>query len=312
MPKDNHWLEIANKLRRRIEQIADYLIVRTFYKPCGVERYDGDPRIAIVIVNFNTLDYLKLLLITLSESLNECRRLIKKIVIVDNASRDGSKDFLSLFESVQGISIVNNSKGLNHAHGLRMGIRHIDTTEKDIPISGKSNYYLTIDSDVIVIRNDLWANIQEIICKKSPDLLGEIQHDVCIPYVHPSFMLIKKEAYHGKGMMPFINDGAPALYLQQSLRARRAEIIDFPVRKDGYIVHRGRGATQGIQRYCRFHSYATISAQEHFHDNKQGRLIWETIEKKHAEIIGEPDGAKCAQYIASRWSSSALRSSFND
>jgi|GEM_PF-2103018 glycosyltransferase involved in cell wall biosynthesis len=312
MPKDNHWLEMVNKLRRRMEQVTDYLAIRTFYKPCGVEHYDGDPRIAIVIVNFNTVHYLKLLLITLSESLYEYRRLIKQIVIVDNASRDGSKDFLNQFESVQGISIVNNGKGLNHANGLRIGIRHIDETEKDIPKSGKSNYYLTIDSDVIIIRNDLWADIQEVIYQRSPDLLGEIQHDVGFPYVHPSFMLIKKWAYHREGIIPFINNGAPALYLQQSLRARRAEIVDFPVRKDGYIVHRGRGAIQGVQRYRRFHSYATVSGQEHFHGNNQGGIIWDAVEKKHAEIIGEPDGKKCAQYIASQWSSCAHRQSLND
>lgn len=286
MGDGKNWLEGANKIRRRAEETADYFFIRAFYKRAHAECYDNCPRIALVTVNFNTLHYLKLFLLTLTDSMVTDPGLLRRIVIVDNASKDGSRNFLHKLEPVRRISIITNAAGQNHAKGLRTGIKYIDKMEKSASKDSKTNYYLVADTDIIITRKDLWPTLYEIIQKEGPDLLGEIQHDVGIPYVHPSFMLIKKEAYHGPNVLPFINSGAPAFHLQKSLRAKGAKIIDFPVRKNGYIVHRGRGAISGIRQYSRFHSFATVETEEHFHGNSNGKAIWDKVENAYADLLG--------------------------
>ena len=55
------------------------------------EQYDGDPRFALVTVNRSTTRYLKLMLLTLAEQ--QEFGLVRRIVIVDNASRDRAGSF---------------------------------------------------------------------------------------------------------------------------------------------------------------------------------------------------------------------------
>lgn len=215
---------------------------------------------------------------------------------------NGSINFLPLLECIPGISIVHNTKWLNHAKGLRTGIRHVDAAECSMQEHEKINYYLVTDSDVVITRSDLWPKLQQILQAEGPDAIGEIQLDAPIPYIHPCFMLIKKEAYHAKGVIPFVNGTAPALDLQISLRAKGGKIIDFPARRDGYIIHRGRGSIKGIREYRKYHPHATTPVEENFHGNWQAKPVWEGLENTYAGLLPKENGAACAQYIAEKLS----------
>lgn len=96
MPINNWALAKINRLRRKTEEVSDYLYASYFYRRTVVDPYDGSPRVAMVVVNFNTMYYLKLLLLTLAGSLRPDCGLLKKIVIVDNGSREWQHKFLTV------------------------------------------------------------------------------------------------------------------------------------------------------------------------------------------------------------------------
>ena len=113
--------EQFDKVRRRLEELADqaWALSRSKLHRCqSIEPFDGIPQFALVVVNFSTTRYLKLMLLTLAEQTP--LELLKKIVIVDNYSKDGGAKFLRrLADRVDLISLVENRLFLNHARGTQ-------------------------------------------------------------------------------------------------------------------------------------------------------------------------------------------------
>lgn len=107
--------------------------------------------ICVVLVTYNRINLLKLAI----EALLKQTYKIKKIVIVNNNSTDGTKEYLDGLDSKK-FEIINLKTNLGGAGGFYTGIKHI----------GKSNYncdYLWImDDDTIVEENSLYNLIDGI------------------------------------------------------------------------------------------------------------------------------------------------------
>ncbi len=90
--------------------------------------------ISVIILNFNGLEYLKKTIpsiISLSYS-------NKEIIVFDNASNDGSLEFLSAFAEV---SLVKSNTNLGYSKGKNEAVKH-----------SKGKYVLMLDNDIL-IRN---------------------------------------------------------------------------------------------------------------------------------------------------------------
>ena len=116
-----------NAIRRYGEQRIDQAWAITRHR-CGpraqVDDYDGDPRLAVVTVNRSTTRYLKLMLLTLADQ--DELGIVRRVVVVDNGSRDGGAEFLgSLAAAVPSIELVQNRWFLNHARGMRSGLSDV-------------------------------------------------------------------------------------------------------------------------------------------------------------------------------------------
>ena len=99
--------------------------------PGGIEPFDGSVRFAIVVVNFSTTRFLKLLLLTLAEQ--SALGLVHRIVIVDNGSVDGGVPFLrQLAGRSPRVGLVERHRLLDHAHGIRAGVSHLRAVEHDV------------------------------------------------------------------------------------------------------------------------------------------------------------------------------------
>src|SRR5262249_37178882 len=85
----------VNRLRRQLEQRVDQawaLGRSTPDRTASVPPFDGDPRFALLTVNFSTTRYLKLMLLTLTDQ--DALSRVQRIIVVDNRSRDGGLPFL--------------------------------------------------------------------------------------------------------------------------------------------------------------------------------------------------------------------------
>ena len=122
--------------------------------------FDGEPRFALITVNYSTTRYVKLMLLTLAEQ--SSLKLLKRIILVDNDSRDGGSNFLrELAERINIISVVHNRWFLNHARGMRSGLRLLDLVEADAAATERANIVLSCDADVVFRRRDTLSELAE-------------------------------------------------------------------------------------------------------------------------------------------------------
>lgn len=288
-------MELLNKFRRRLHQWGDQsqvVIDRVFSKKLSCEPYDGMPRVSLVTVSFNTLDHVKLMLLTLADTLG--KQDLKRIVIVDNGSTDGSREFLARLGAP--VAVVHNDGRSTHARGLRVGISYIERKEKEVAADQRTNVYLIVDPDIIFLREDWFEAMTNRILAEVA-IVGELQYDVGEPYAHPSCLMLRRDCYQDSAIWPFVDHGAPALWLQQSLRKAGYAIFDFPVRSENYVLHVGRGSIAGIKRSVPTSPYATVCDDAHFHGNQRGDALLREARQRFQNLLAGGGEEGAVKYI---------------
>ena len=282
-------MELINKLRRKLEQTLDQTWALSTKKLTPLAQplaFEGEPRFALVTVNFSTTHYLKLMLLTLcgQTALNA----VKKIIIVDNASKDGGKDFLrKLASACEKVHLVENRLLLNHARGLRKGIAHLDRLESDQEGEDRCNLLLICDTDIIFLRPETLQEVARALSEEKAALAGELRHGLYeYPEAQASFLVLRRDIYIKRKTAPFVNHGAPAYWLQRSLWKQGEKLADFPSNKAGYILHRGRSGVEAAARHHKQSSYATTNNKHpHYMGIKNGKQTWQAAEMKYEGLL---------------------------
>jgi GT2 family glycosyltransferase len=101
-----------------------------------------NPRVAIVIVNWNKKDYV----LNLLEQLQNIDYDNYEIIVVDNASTDGSPD--SIREKYPNTQLIINSENLGGTGGFNTGIRHALA-------KGEFKYLWLLDNDAVIEKTTL-------------------------------------------------------------------------------------------------------------------------------------------------------------
>ena len=143
-------------------------------------------RIGVVIVTYNRLDLLKE---CISAIFNQTRN-VEKIIIINNASNDGTKEYLEEYNSNDLFYIQNLNNNIGGAGGFREGLKYALESELD--------WVVIIDDDAI-LRDDYILKIDEAI-SKNPDNLafsGTVMVNGEIDQIHRrnvSFRLLYRES----------------------------------------------------------------------------------------------------------------------
>jgi len=277
--------------RRFAEQSADRAWVTTADRVTRrppVEPFDGVVRYALVSVNASTTHYVKLMLCTLAEQSH--LGLVQQVVLVDNRSRDGGAAFLrSLAGRAPRVHLVENRLFLNHARGIRAGLRALGRIERDVPEAERANVLLFVDSDVIFRSPTALYDLTATIMAFDAVLVGEVRHmgDNPHPNIQASFFALRRDVTARRDITPWINSGEPAFDLQWSVVKAGLPIVDFPSNRMGHILHRGRSASVAAARFTPLRSYGTVpGAEPHFMNVPDGARIWDKIESRHASRLG--------------------------
>ena len=255
----------------------------------SVENFDGDPRLALITVNFSTTRYLKLMLLTLCEQRD--LHLVHRIVIVDNDSRDGGKPFLRrLAACVQRLHLVENRFFPTHARGLRKGVAFLDQYEASGSTSRPCNLFLFCDTDVIFLNPRTLTDLTAALAEPKAALAGELRRGLFpYPEVQASFFLLRRDCYARPETVPFVHHGAPAYWMQRSLWRAGLWLVDFPSNKGGYILHRGRSGVAAAREYRPGSNLATVpNYYPHYMGVCAGQQSWERTEQHYAKWL-EPD-----------------------
>ena len=298
--------EQFDKVRRRLEELGDQAWALSWSKlhRCQtVEPFDGIPKFALVVVNFSTTRYLKLMLLTLAEQTP--LELLKRIVIVDNYSQDGGARFLRrLADRVDLISLVENRLFLNHARGMRSGLTRLHELETHGDKKNCANIVISCDSDVVFRRKDTLANLANVFVDQKTALAGELRHGIFpYPEAQASFIAVRRDCYARRDIAPWVNHGSPSYWQQRSIWQAGLGVVDFPSNREGYILHRGRAGVAAAHAFSPLSSYSSIKNNEaHYMGVPDGEKIWQGIEAHWSALLDQEDEELLIEHLVRRFS----------
>jgi glycosyltransferase involved in cell wall biosynthesis/predicted O-methyltransferase YrrM len=137
-------------------------------------RPDKLPLLTIISVNFNTKEWIKLLI----EKVKEYTRIPYELIVVDNGSSDGSVEYL---QSQKDVSLIQTGKNLGHGPALDYGFSFIRT-----------KYAIVLDSDAHPIHAD-WIN-KLVTPLNNECLLSGIHHHR--NYAHPACLALELKTFY--------------------------------------------------------------------------------------------------------------------
>lgn len=210
------------------------------------EKSNRPSRIAVVVVNYNTIKHISHLLFSLCRVVG--REQFSEVVVVDNNSKDGSLEVLCALKEAGLITLIANTRQQYHGPGLNQAMRYLAAKarrdEKNRP-----DYILILDSDVVVLRPTIIEDMLPEALKIKAGLVGEIE-----PYeyikgglAHISSILIDPQQVWRRGIRPFEEHGVPDLEFQRSLVRRGIHRHHFPLRSDFYLLHLWGGTLRQVR-----------------------------------------------------------------
>jgi GT2 family glycosyltransferase len=170
---------------------------------------------AIVIVTWNNLDYTRQCIQSLLADQTWPNR---KLIVVDNASTDGTVDYLTdLSEENENVLFIANHENLGFAAGNNTGLKHLDDSE----------YVILLNNDTVVPRGWL-ANLLKHL--KNPEIgaVGPVTNSIGneamieVPYTDVKEMELFAQTYTAAHEGEFFEIGVLAMYCM----AMRREVFD--------------------------------------------------------------------------------------
>ena len=255
--------------------------------------FDGSVRIALITVNFGTMRFIKLLLLTLAEQ--SAVGLVHRIVIVDNGSAEEEVLFLRrLTRRLVQVDVVERHHLLDHARGLRAGVRRLQVLEREADAEDRCNVYLFCDPDVVFRSPRALAELAASIAGTDAALAGEWRGTASDPDIQASFVAVRSDAYQRTDVIPPVYHGSPTRWMQRSIVRHGLRAVDFPANHAGLILHRGRGA---------------VGAAAHFMGVADGARTWAAVESRFARLLTVDDEDALVTHLTARLTGSHRRSS---
>jgi hypothetical protein len=276
-------------LYRHAEGVVDQIAARSYHRFGPVQRvvpFDGDPRLALITVNFSTTRFLKLMLCTLGEQSELW--FVQRIVIIDNHSRDGGVPFLRALEArVPCLHLVERRHFLSHAAGMRAGVRALDHVERGVPLNQRAGLVLFCDPDVVFRNTATMLDLSAAMVRHNAAFLGEARCPSSSghPDVQASFFAVRRDLVVRRDVQPLVNHGSPAYGMQASMLRAGLRIVDFPSNHGGYVLHRGRTAVAAATTYGVGPYAGVASRHAHFMGVADGAQIWADIEERWAPFL---------------------------
>jgi Glycosyl transferase family 2 len=240
----------------------------------------------VVVVSHATRDHLSHLLLTLFRVLPE--HAVARLVVVDNASTDGSRERLAALADAGLLTLIANRRQRHHGPALNQALswlaRHAPETEA----------VLVLDSDVLVLRAEAVRNALAALRASGAGLLGQEErlreHDADL--VPLNALLLDPRQVWRAPIEPFHDEGDPSAGLQRSALAAGVGIAFFPLRHHSYLLHLGRGTLARVGRGHREHAWAQAHPGHHYGGHPRGPELHAWIAGRYAEEVpGDTTGA---------------------
>jgi glycosyltransferase involved in cell wall biosynthesis len=247
--------------------------------------------VAIVVANFNTGRLIAQLVFSLYRLLG--RDQFTELVVVDNASSDGSRELLDALHRAGLIHLIQNRTQRYHGPALTQGVSWLAGARPGV------DYVWVLDSDVVVLRADTVRDALAAARRHDAALVGQKLGDDAYngllrnnpEMLNPCSLLFDPNRVWREPIPPFLEDGAPATALQVAADAEGLRLVDFPFVQAEYLVHLGRGTLREIARTGdaanRYYEWALDHQEPHFGGHERGADLYRAFCDRFESELGE-------------------------
>lgn len=230
--------------------------------------------VGIVVANFNTRRLIAQLVFSLYRLLG--RDQFSELVVVDNASTDGSRELLEELHREKLIHLIRNRTQRYHGPALTQGVSWLARARPSV------EHVWVLDSDVVVLRSDTVRDALAVARRLDAAVvgqrLGDPAYDGLLRHnpemLDPCSLLLDRRRVWRRPIPPFAEDGAPATALQVAADANGLRLAAFPFVEEGYLVHLGRGTLHAIassgDTANRYYEWALEHNEPHFGGDERG------------------------------------------
>jgi Glycosyl transferase family 2 len=253
------------------------------------------PRVGIVVASFNTRRLIAHLVFSLYRLLG--RGEFAQIVVVDNASNDGSRELLNALHSARLIHLIRNRSQRYHGPALTQGISWLARRQRAVAADDRLDYVWVLDSDVIVLRRDTVQAALNLLEGSNAAVVGQRMGDPVYDrllrnnreMLNPCSLMLDPARIWRQPIAPFVEDGAPSTALQVAADEHGLPLIGFPFIEDCYLLHLGRGTLRevaaGQVTANRYYEWAANHRDYHFGGQANGaRLLADFVRLFDSEV----------------------------
>lgn len=228
---------------------------------------DGD-RVAIVVVNHNTRTLISELIFSLYRVLG--RDQFAAIVVVDNASTDGSVQVLQALADAQLIHLIINKRQRHHGSGLNQAVSWLASRQVGLREKDRIDYVWALDSDTLILRRDTIRDALDVLRRPEAAIIGESfgEYDG-YQYMPPATLMFKPGLVWRDPLAPFRDDGNPERKLLHTATDAGYEVVPFPFLRHSYVLHLVGGTVMRVaerERRNRWYVWAkrNLHGRRHF------------------------------------------------
>jgi glycosyltransferase involved in cell wall biosynthesis len=247
--------------------------------------------VGIVVANFNTRRLTGQLVFSLYRLLGGDQ--FSELVVVDNASTDGSRELLAALHRAGLIHLIRNRTQRYHGPALTHGVSWLARCERPV------DHVWVLDSDIVVLRGDTVRDALAAARRHDAALVGPKLGDDAYngllrnnpEMLNPCSLLFDPSRVWREPIPPFLEGGAPATALQIAADACGLRMLDFPFVEDGYVLHLGRGTLREIARSGdtanRYYEWALGHQEPHFGGQKGAADLYRDFVDRFESEVGE-------------------------
>lgn len=220
---------------------------------------------AIVTVNHNTRELIVQLIWTIHRSLGPDG--FARLLVVDNASTDGSRPILQTLADEGLIELVTNDQNAYHGPGLNRALDHLAQSQDEG--SAAISAVWVLDSDCVVLGPDVLDLATSAMSRTDAAIVGQPVWDEWNggTFGLHSLLIDPAQVWHDP-IVPFAEHGEPSKHLQESAIAAGLTMTPFPFTAERHIIHLGRGTLAQVartgERDNRYFDWARDHHQPHY------------------------------------------------
>ena len=270
--------------------------------PPHAARSEGGDRVAVVTVNFGTRELVSQLVYSLLRIVGPDR--LASIVVVDNGSRDGSRETLQALDDAGLIRLIPNRTHRYHGPALNQALSWLARRQATVPPSQRVDYVWILDSDVVVLRRDVIADAVDTFHRTGAAIIGQTFDLRATGRSLASLnalMLDPSQVWQPR-FPPFRDDGAPSDALQRAVMAAGLRLATFPFHHHSYVLHIVSGTllrvAEGGEQANRFYEFALDSLVPRYSDHPLGPRLYRAFEGLYRGDV--PDRSPAALVAACR------------